>query len=339
MKVKEEDILQSVEGLEPGDVLTPRPDLIVGQEYGDYYLCKKIFSFLNKPVTVKVRHSRYNDFLAEEADYWLPPQMFLKPTTSPAHLTSFEGVEVGDTLVVRDDLVAGEEYGRCLFLKGEMSSLIGSLVTVNSYHYNRSRICIKECSYYWTPEMFSKHIPKNNKTTEVKNTYQISPALYTEAICNVCSDWKINLIEWAVVVDGDDFISYTADQVLKMYMEVQKPISSHLQPMFKQMFPDFVPPEPEVSTEDLVFAAVRKLGLKDTQWLNRYLKVTDDSVYVSCEVATSTDSTPLYEFLLLVNRQKGKLHSYTSPGREGAWFYIKIKDKKEFREFLKSIIQ
>ena len=338
MKVKEEGILQSVKGLKPGDVLTPQPDLVAGELYGNCPLLDEMLENLNTPVTIREIDSKCNDFKIEGSECWFSPQMFLEPTPPLVHLTSFEGVEIGDTLVVRDDLVAGEKYGKGYFLNDRMLSFIGSSVTVDSYH-NQSRIRIKKWPYYCTPEMFSKHIPKSNKAEEVKNTYQISPALYTEAISKVCSYWKANLIKWPVIVDGDDFISYTSDQVLKMYMEVQKPVNNYLRPLFKQMFPDFVPPEPEVSTEDLVFEVVRKLGLKDTQWLNRCLKVTDDSVYVISKVANIFYSTPLYEFLLLVDRQEDKTHFYTNPGNKGAWFYIKIKDKKEFRDFLKSIIQ
>ena len=62
-------------------------------------------------------------------------------------------IKIGDRLKVRNDLVSGTRYDKCMFAHG-MERFRGQIVTIKSKNNDRYKISSVGWDYNWTKEMF-----------------------------------------------------------------------------------------------------------------------------------------------------------------------------------------
>ena len=239
--------LESFHGVRGGSRLTVRPDINHLSNVDGFYVPTWLKSFAGKLISVDDISNTLCSLMVGAGRY--PSQMFTTP-----YLSSFDDVQVGDTLLVRRDIIPGKEYQNALFTPS-MSLLRGKEVgvkrVVDNCTVQTDINMLMEPAMGWTPHMFVKKVKK-----EMKTHYKVDWITYHRCMMQVCDDWNVTITNYNTHSDKEG-IEFSAEDVKEVYTAAQMFISK--MPLFKMAFPDYAP---EITTEELIKKTREKLGEK-----------------------------------------------------------------------------
>lgn len=146
-----------------GDKVRVREDLEADNWYGKEIFVSGMGCLKGKIVTIsKIRYDKY-EIEEDNKIWWWSDEMFL-PIIK---------YNIGDKVIVREDLIVGEKYGNDVFTS-TMVSFKGKVVTISKVIGFKYEIEEDDKTWNWTDEMFSGKISEDFSSEEF-NSQSIIP--------------------------------------------------------------------------------------------------------------------------------------------------------------------
>ena len=147
-----------------GDKVRVREDLEVNKAYGEEVFVSQMTPLKGKEVTISYIDS-YGYYRVKEDSVKLRwTDEMLLPVTK---------YKIGDKVIVREDLIVGEKYGKDVFTSA-MISFKGKVVTISKVIGFKYEIKEDDKTWNWTDEMFSGKVSEDFSPEESESQNTIS---------------------------------------------------------------------------------------------------------------------------------------------------------------------
>ena len=134
-----------------GDKVRVREDLEVNKAYGEEVFVSQMTPFKGKEVTISYIDSYGYYRIKEDSKGLRWTDEMLSPVTR---------YKIGDKVIVREDLISGERYGKDVFTS-TMVSFKGKVVTISKVIGFKYEIEEDDKTWNWTDEMFSGKVSED----------------------------------------------------------------------------------------------------------------------------------------------------------------------------------
>ena len=157
-----------------GDKVRVREDLEVNKAYGEEVFVSQMTPLKGKEVTISY---------IDSYGYYRVKEDSVKLRWTDEMLSPITKYKIGDKVIVREDLIVGEKYGKDVFTSA-MISFKGKVVTINKVIGLKYEIEEDDKTWNWTDEMFfgkvsQDFIPKESVSQNRLPEEESSPDIIT----------------------------------------------------------------------------------------------------------------------------------------------------------------